>query len=250
MSEIIAIVNQKGGTGKTTTSVNLSAALAGLGKRVLAVDFDPQGNLSYAFGIEEFDLTMSDVLRDDVPLSEVIIEREGLSIVPSDISLADVEVSLINEIGREFFLRDVLEPLDQYDFIIIDCPPSLSLLAVNAMVASECAIVPMQLEVLSLQGLHQIKRTIERINKSYGKELYIKGILPVMVDTRRNLDKEVEEFISENYDIPIFNTHVRKNVRASEAPSFGKSVISYSQKSTSALDYVAFAKELLKGNTK
>jgi len=249
MSEVIAIVNQKGGTGKTTTSVNLSAALANEGKSVLAIDFDPQGNLTYAFGIEDPNYTISDVLRGEQSLGEVLVEREGVMIAPADTSLADVEVSLINEIGREFFLRDSLKGADEYEYAIIDCPPSLSLLAVNALVACDVAIVPMQLEVMSLQGLHQIKNTIDRINKSYNKDILIKGILPVMVDSRRNLDKEVEEFIGDNYDIPIFNTHVRTNVRASEAPSFGQSVISYSKKSNSAKDYMAFAKELMNGRS-
>jgi len=245
MGEIIAIVNQKGGTGKTTTSVNLSSALARQGKDVVVIDFDPQANLTYAFGIEENEGTIADVLREQNSLSDVLLEREGARVAPGDIALADVEVSLINEIGREFFLSEAIKGLKGYDYLIIDCPPSLSLLAINALVAADYSIVPMQMEVMSLQGLNQIRNTIERINRSYKLDIYIKGILAVMVDRRRNLDSEIEDFIQNNYEIPLFSSKIRTNVRASEAPSFGQSVISYAPRSNSAIDYMEFARELM-----
>ncbi|MDH5597495.1 MAG: ParA family protein [Cyclobacteriaceae bacterium] len=245
MGEIITIINQKGGTGKTTTSVNLSTALAQLGKRVIVVDFDPQGNLTYSFGFMEFEGSISTVLQGVDRFDDVILESEGVNVVPSDTSLADVEVSLISRDDREFALKNAMQTHLDYDYIIIDCPPALSLLAVNALVASDSAIIPMQLEVMSLQGLNQITKTIEKINKNYNKHIEIKGILPVMVDRRRNLDMEVEEFIMNNYELNIFKTHIRTNVRASEAPSFGKSVINYAPRSNSALDYLNFAKELI-----
>ncbi|MDH5381006.1 MAG: ParA family protein [Cyclobacteriaceae bacterium] len=246
MKETISIVNQKGGTGKTTTSVNLASAMVSEGMRVLVIDFDPQGNLSYCFGVDPDGDTIANVLKGDISLKDAIVVSESVHIVPANISLADLEISLVAEIGREFYLKKALDTVEGYDYIIIDCPPSLSLLAINALVASDAVVVPMQMEVMSLQGLNQIQSTIQKINSSYNKSIYIKGILPVMVDHRRNLDGEVEGFIKENYNIPLFESRIRTNVRASEAPSFGKSVISYAPKSNSAMDYINFASELIK----
>lgn len=242
---IISIVNQKGGTGKTTTSLNLGSALVKLGKSVLLVDMDSQGNLGYSLGLEE-GKTISDVFEGSTDIIDIIQEREGMHVVPSDMRLVDIELSLMDLDDRHNMLNSKINKLEKkYDFILIDCPPSLSILAVNSLYASERVIVPMLMEVLSLQGLDQIIQTINKINKSYKKKLKIQGILPVMVDKRRKLSQEVKDYIVENYDVKIFDSMIRNNVKASEAPSFGQSVIHYSPSSNSAKDYIDFANEIV-----
>lgn len=244
---IISIVNQKGGTGKTTSTVNIGSALVKEGKSVLLVDLDPQGSLSYSFGITDFNYSIADVLSGDISISEVLVQREGLFVAPSAIGLADIELSLADESEREQFVTKILSEInEQYDYIFLDCPPSLSLLTINALCASEKVIIPMQMEVLSLQGLELIHSTIERLKDAYGIGLEILGILPVLYDKRRKLSLEVLEFIKENYDLNVFESYIRNNVRASEAPSFGKSVIAYDPQSNSAKDYRSLAKEILK----
>ncbi|MBC6424887.1 MAG: ParA family protein [Ekhidna sp.] len=241
---IISVVNQKGGTGKTTTTLNLSSALAKLGKNVLAIDMDSQGNLGYSLGLES-ETTIVDVLEDTNRISDVLLESEGFSIVISDMRLVDVELALGEMDARHSVLSKKLKSLESsYDYILVDCPPSLSILALNALYASEYVIIPMLMEVLSLQGLDQIIETIEKINASYNKELQILGILPVMVDKRRKLSGEIREYIKENYDLRIFKSMIRNNVKASESPSFGKSVVEYAPNSNSAVDYKAFATEI------
>ena len=245
---IISIVNQKGGTGKTTTSLNLGSALAKLGKSVLLVDMDSQGNLGYSLGLDGGN-TISDVFEGTSEIQDIIQEREGMHIVLSDMRLVDIELSLMDLDDRHAVLNAKLSKLaKKYDYVLVDCPPSLSILAVNSLYASEQVIVPMLMEVLSLQGLDQIIQTIEKINVSYNKQLSIMGILPVMVDKRRKLSQEVKDYILENYDVSIFDTMIRNNVKASEAPSFGQSVIHYAPTSNSAKDYTDFAKEIVKLN--
>lgn len=245
---IIAIVNQKGGTGKTTTTVNLGSALAALGKRVLLVDLDPQGNLSYSLGIENPRNTIVDVMMDDVPMEDALLEREDMRVLPSSVELADVELTLATFPKRESVLKGKLKHVAHFNYVLIDCPPSLSLLTVNALAAADQVIIPLQMEVLSLQGLDQILTTINKMKKAFNRNLKIKGVLPVMVDKRRKLSSEVFDYISDNYDLNIFKTQIRSNVRASEAPSFGKSVIKYRPSSHSAKDYIAFAEELINLN--
>lgn len=243
---IVSVVNQKGGTGKTTTTINLGSALAKMGKSVLVVDMDSQGNLGYSLGLDEGN-SIVDVLEDKVDINSILQERESMDIIASDIRLVDLELSLIDLDDRHKVLSESLNHLTKtYDYILIDCPPSLSILAVNALYASDKIIIPMLMEVLSLQGLDQIINTIRKIQSSYSKQLEIWGILPVMVDKRRKLSEEVKEYISENYDVRIFKSMIRNNVKASEAPSFGQSVIAYAPTSNSANDYNAFAKEILK----
>ncbi|MEQ9468076.1 MAG: ParA family protein [Ekhidna sp.] len=245
---IISIVNQKGGTGKTTTSMNLGSALAKLGKRVLVIDMDSQGNLGYSLGLDPGQ-TISDVFEGNATIRDIIQEREGMQIAPSDMRLVDIELSLIDLDDRHETLSSKIGTLSKsYDYILIDCPPSLSILAVNSLYASDQVIIPMLMEVLSLQGLDQIINTIQKINSSYDKKLEVMGILPVMVDKRRKLSEEVRDYINENYDVKIFNSMIRNNVKASEAPSFGQSVIEYSPSSNSAKDYMAFAEEIVKLN--
>ena len=245
---IISIVNQKGGTGKTTTSLNLGGALAKLGKDVLLIDMDSQGNLGYSLGLDE-GKTISDVFEGNAEITDVIQQRENMDIVPSDMRLVDIELSLMDMDDRHKMLHSKINKLNsQYDYVLIDCPPSLSILAVNSLYASEQVVIPMLMEVLSLQGLDQIIQTIEKMNASYSKDLVILGILPVMVDKRRKLSQEVKDHIVENYDVKIFDSMIRNNVKASEAPSFGQTVIAYSPSSNSANDYMDFAKEIVKLN--
>ncbi|MFK7954319.1 MAG: ParA family protein [Ekhidna sp.] len=242
--KVISIINQKGGTGKTTTSINLGSALSQLGKRVLLVDMDSQGNLGYSLGLD-VEFSICDVFNGEVELADVIHSTEGMDVVTSDMRLVDIELSLIELNRRQETLDNILKDhVGNYDYVLIDCPPSLSILAVNALYASDSVIIPMLMEVLSLQGLDQIMQTIEKINTTFNKSLEILGVLPVMVDVRRKLSEEVKEYISENYELKIFNSAIRNNVKASEAPSFGKSVITYSPSSNSAKDYIGFANEI------
>lgn len=245
---IFAIINQKGGTGKTTTAVNLGCALAKKGKKVLLVDLDPQGNMSYWLGCGELEKSMTEVFLGEATIDEILVEREGLEVAPSDMSLANLEINIANFEDRESILDTALAEVEGYDFILVDCPPSLSLLTVNALTTADKVIIPLQMEVLSLQGLDQIISTVESIRNVLNEDLEVEGLLPVMVDSRRKLSKEVHELISENYDVDVFKSQIRSNVRASEAPSFGQSVLSYSPKSNSAIDYMNFAKEILKRN--
>lgn len=248
MTKIIAIVNQKGGTGKTTTTVNLGCGLAKLGKKVLLVDLDAQGNLSYSLGILDINKSIGQVILGEVEFQDILVTREGLDVAPAEIDLADVEITIAGELARESLLRKILAKADGYDYVLIDCPPSLSLLTINALNAADRVIVPLQMEVLSLQGLDQIISTIKQIKEVLNNELEILGLLPVMVDSRRKLSHEIYEHIGENYDFKIFDSRIRTNVRASEAPSFGESLIAYAPTSNGAKDYMAFAKEILKSN--
>ncbi len=241
----ISIVNQKGGTGKTTTTINLSVALASLGKSVLVVDLDPQGNLGYSFGLESGN-SIAEVLDGSAALENTIQEKEGVFIIPADMKLVDLELSLADVEDRHSFVKNKLHgEFGKYDYILFDCPPSLSVLSINALFASDYVIIPMLMEVLSLQGLDQILDTISKMNNAYEKQLKVLGILPVMVDKRRKLSEEVKDHIKDNYDVNIFNSYIRNNVKASEAPSFGTSVITYAPTSNSAKDYSLFAKELV-----
>ncbi len=245
--KFISIVNQKGGTGKTTTVISLGAVLAKKGKKVLLIDLDPQGNLSYSLGINEIKHTIGDVLMGDATAKESIvhIEDENLDIIPSSIDLANIEISMAQIEERELQLKKTLKKLPAYDFVLIDCPPSFSLLAVNSLTLSNQVIIPMQMTALSLQGLDLIYGTIAQIRENLNPKLKILGILPVMIDKRRKLSSEVNDYIKENFDIRLFKSGIRNNVRAAEAPSFGKSVISYAPTSNSAKDYTEFGKEFL-----
>lgn len=245
--KFISIVNQKGGTGKTTTAISLGAVLAKKGKKILLIDLDPQGNLSYSLGENEFEHSIGEVLMGDAKVEDTIIhiEEEGLDIIPSSIDLANIEITLAQIDNRESQLKDALKSLRGYDYVLIDCPPSFSLLAVNSLALSNEVIIPMQMTALSLQGLELIYSTIERVKENLNPKLNILGILPVMIDKRRKLSSEVKAYIEENFEIRLFESGIRNNVKAAEAPSFGQSVILYSPNSNSAQDYQAFGNELL-----
>jgi chromosome partitioning protein len=243
---IISIVNHKGGTGKTTTALNLGACLAVKGKSVLLVDFDAQASLTYSLGIEEGKPGISELLLREATAEEVIKEKEGMHVLPASTSLADVEFSMAKADNEPTYLKLLLDELPTYDYVLIDCPPSISLLTVNALYASEAVIIPVAMEALSVRGLDLILDTIDTIQKTINPALKVLGVLPVIVDKRKNLSQEIIEYINRNYEVRIFKNHIRANVKASEAPSFGKSIIKYAPSSPSALDYLGFTDELIK----
>lgn len=243
---IIAIINQKGGTGKTTTAINLGTALSSLGKKVLLIDLDPQANLSYSFGIKSPNGTITEVLQGKKTLQAILTEKESLSIAPSSISLADLEISLVNKIGREGLLKEHLKGLKGYDYVFIDSPPSLSVLTINALNAAQEVLIPLQMEILSLQGLAQLLDTINEVRQILNKKLKVKGIIPSMFDARRRLSDEVLKEIEKNFKEKVFKTVIRENVKIAEAPSFAKSVLTYAPSSHGAEDYISLAREFIK----
>ena len=251
MGRMIAIANQKGGVGKTTTSVNLSACLAYLGKKVLLVDIDPQGNTSSGIGVAKGDLEtcVYDVLIDDEPVENVILQTklENLYVLPATISLAGAEIELVSTISRELRLKNALDPIkEKFDYIIIDCPPSLGLLTINALTASDAIIIPVQCEYYALEGLSQLLSTIRLVQKHLNKNLMIDGVLLTMLDARTNLGLQVIEEVKKYFRDKVYKTVVPRNVRLSEAPSHGESIIQYDPKSRGAEVYLELAREVIK----
>ena len=244
-SKVIVIANQKGGTGKTTTSINLGSSLSKFKKKVLLIDLDPQANLSYSLGITSPSLSIANVLAGEVEFKDIIQERNGLYVAPAAGDLADIEISLVSQENREVFLMERLKKLKDFDYIIIDAPPSVSLLTLNALNAASEVIIPLQPEVLSIQGLAQVLSTIAKVKSIYNPKLKVKGIVLVMFDQRRNLSAELLEYLKENIREKIFDARIRLNVKIAEAPSFGQSVIDYAPSSTGAKDYLSVAKEYL-----
>ena len=244
--KIISIINQKGGVGKTTLAVNLGVALSERGKKILLIDLDPQGNLTYSFGITPNGGTISDVLQGSKTIQAILTQAETVTLAPSSVSLADVEVSLVSKIGREGILKDRLKTVTGFDYILIDCPPSLSVLTINALNASDEVIIPLQLEVLSMQGLGQLLATIKEVRQVLNKNLKIRGIIPSMFDGRRKLSEEVLKEIAGNVKERIFKTSIRECVKIAEAPSFAKSVMAYAPSSNGAEDFRNLAKEFIK----
>jgi chromosome partitioning protein len=246
-AQIISVVNQKGGTGKTTTTMNLGSALAQLGKKILLVDLDPQANLTYSMGMADSASTISDVITGKMRLASVVKRGEKLDVVPGSADMADIEISLVQQKKREHFLKDVLKDArNQYDYIFIDSPPSLSLLTLNSLTAATGVLIPMQLEVLTIQGLTQILSTVEKVRSTLNPGLMVKGILLVMYDKRRKLTEELQNLLSENVNDHIYKTMIRLNVKIAEAPSFGQSVITYDPASHGATDYMSLAKEFIR----
>ncbi|UWR33594.1 ParA family protein [Sulfitobacter sp. W027] len=254
--KIIAIANQKGGVGKTTTTINLAAALAEAGKRILVVDLDPQGNASTGLGIEVEDreFTTYDLLLDDIEPQDVIqqTETKGLLIVPATVDLSSADIELFSNEKRSFLLHDALRQtqMDQFelDYILIDCPPSLNLLTVNAMIAAHSILVPLQSEFFALEGLSQLMLTIREVRQSGNKDLRIEGVLLTMYDKRNNLSQQVENDARANLGELVFQTVIPRNVRVSEAPSFAMPVLSYDPTSKGAVAYRDLAAELTRNN--
>ncbi|MFV9510308.1 ParA family protein [Tepidibacillus sp. LV47] len=250
MGKIIAITNQKGGVGKTTTSVNLSASLAKLGKKVLLVDIDPQGNSTSGIGINKADVEycIYDVLINDIPPKDAIYPTkiEGLDIIPATIQLAGAEIELVPTISREVRLKRALHVVsDQYDYVIIDCPPSLGILTVNSLTAADSVIIPIQCEYYALEGLSQLLNTIRLVQKHLNTDLTIEGILLTMFDARTNLSIQVVEEVKKYFKEKVYQTIIPRNVRLSEAPSHGQSIVTYDPKSRGAEVYLDLAKEVI-----
>lgn len=251
MAKIISVVNQKGGVGKTTSAVNLVAALGALGKRVLLIDIDPQGNTTSGYGISRKGLTATsyEILTGSVPASAAIIKTkfQGVDIIPSNINLAGAEIELAAMDKREAMLKNALAPIgDNYDFIFFDCPPSLGLITLNALTASDSFIVPIQCEYYALEGLSQLMATVRTIKRLYNPFIELEGVLLTMFDGRLNLTQQVVTEVKNFFPKKVYATVIPRNVRLSEAPSFGEPVLYYDRASRGAESYNALAEEFLR----
>jgi len=255
LSRVIAVANQKGGVGKTTTAINLAASLAAAERRVLAVDCDPQGNLTSGLGLKQKEPRPSlyDVLLAGRPLEEILLDTQlpFLRLAPSDRNLTGAEVELVPALAREYRLREALEVVkDRFDYVFLDCPPSLGLLTVNALAAADRLLVPLQAEYFALEGVSELMATLKRVKRALNPRLEVLGILLTMVDDRTNLAQQVAAEIYEHFKDQVFRTQVPRSVRLGEAPSFGKPILLYDIRSKGAEAYLALARELMKHEEK
>jgi chromosome partitioning protein len=248
MTKIVALANQKGGVGKTTTAINLGASVAACERRVLLVDLDPQANATSGIGVIDANPSMYDVLIENMPLREIIRPTEipTLHLAPSSPDLVGAEVELRDAIGREYYLKRVLEPIAaDYDYILVDSPPSLGLLTVNGLTASNSVLVPLQAEYFALEGVTQLLATIDRVKSAVNPSLEIEGIVLTMYDERINLARQVAEEVRNHFGEKVYKTVIPRNVRLSEAPSFGKPIILYDIRSRGSEAYVSLAREFI-----
>ncbi len=254
MGKIIAIANQKGGVGKTTTSVNLAASLGVLEKKVLLIDADPQANATSGLGIdvEKVEFGTYQLLEHSVKASEAIMKTSSpnLDIIPSHIDLVAIEIELVDKDEREYMLKQAITHLkDEYDYILIDCAPSLGLLTLNALTAADSVIIPIQCEYFALEGLGKLLNTIKSVQKIHNQNLDIEGLLLTMYDSRLRLSNQVVEEVQKHFNEMVFSTIIQRNVRLSEAPSFGESIINYDAGSKGASNYLSLAHEIIKKNS-
>lgn len=250
MNRVIAIANQKGGVGKTTTAINLSACLADLGKKVLALDLDPQGNMTSGLGVDkdEIESSVYDLLIGNAGIEECICENvlDNLDVLPSNIDLSAAEIEMIGVDNKEFIIKKEMEKIkDKYDFVIIDCPPALSMLTINAMTTADSVLVPIQCEYYALEGLSQLIHTIELVQERLNSSLEIEGVVFTMYDARTNLSLQVVENVKDNLNQNIYKTIIPRNIRLAEAPSYGMPINIYDPKSAGAESYMQLADEVI-----